>query len=155
MRVSEAVNSRRSMRTFRPDPVSRSDIEWIIANATRAASNGNLQPWKLYVTQGKARQRLSAAILTAIDGGDVGPGGEYDVYPKEFTPVYDSRRKLVGKQLYTLLDIQRGDAKGMLRQFRKNFDFFDAPVGMILCVDRAMGNGQWIDCGIFLDQDRK
>jgi len=29
---------------------------------SRAASNGNLQPWKLYVTQGKARQRLSAAI---------------------------------------------------------------------------------------------
>ena len=62
------------------------------------------------------------------------------------------RRKLVGKQLYTLLDIARGDAKGMLRQFRKNFDFFDAPVGMILCVERRMGNGQWIDCGIFLDQ---
>ena len=34
---------------------------------------------------------------------------------------------------------------GMLRQFRKNFDFFDAPVGMILCVERRMGNGQWID----------
>jgi nitroreductase len=23
---------------------------------------------------------------------------------------------------------------------------------MILCVERRMGNGQWIDCGIFLDQ---
>ena len=40
----------------------------------------------------------------------------------------------------------------MLKQFRKNYDFFDAPVGMILCVERRMGNGQWIDCGIFLDQ---
>jgi nitroreductase len=152
MRVSDAVNSRRSMRVFKADPVPKTDIEWIIETANRAASNGNLQPWKLYVTMGKARQRLSAAILAAIDVNDNGPGGEYDVYPKEFTPVYDARRKLVGKQLYTLLDIKRGDAKGMLRQFRKNFDFFDAPVGMILCVDRHMGNGQWIDCGIFLDQ---
>jgi nitroreductase len=101
---------------------------------------------------GKARQRLSSAILAAIDAGDNGPGGEYDVYPKEFTPVYDARRKLVGKQLYTLLDVPRGDTAGMLKQFRKNFDFFDAPVGMILCVERRMGNGQWIDCGIFLDQ---
>jgi nitroreductase len=152
MRVSDAVNSRRSMRVFKADPVPKADIEWIIGTANRAASNGNLQPWKLYVTIGKARQRLSAAILAAIDANDVGPGGEYDVYPKEFTPVYDARRKLVGKQLYTLLDIKRGDAKGMLRQFRRNFDFFDAPVGMILCVERRMGNGQWIDCGIFLDQ---
>jgi len=152
MRVSEAVNSRRSMRVFKADPVPTADIEWIIETANRAASNGNLQPWKLYVTMGKARQRLSAAILAAIDANDNGPGGEYDVYPKEFTPVYDARRKLVGKQLYTLLGIQRGDAKRLLRQFRPNFDFFDAPVGMILCVDRHMGNGQWIDCGIFLDQ---
>jgi nitroreductase len=152
MRVSEAINSRRSMRVFKPDPVPRADIEWIIANATRAASNGNLQPWKLYVTSGKARQRLSAAILKAMDDGDTGPGAEYNVYPKEFTPLYDGRRKLVGKQLYTLLGVPRGDAAGMLKQFRKNYEFFDAPVGMILCVERRMGNGQWIDCGIFLDQ---
>ena len=74
MRVSEAVNSRRSMRVFKPDPVPRADIEWIISTASRAASNGNLQPWKLHITQGKARQRLSAAILKAMDDGDTGPG---------------------------------------------------------------------------------
>src|SRR4051812_17595074 len=152
MKVSEAINSRRSMRVFKPDPVATADIEWIIANATRAASNGNLQPWRLYVTMGAARKRLSAAILKAMDANDHGPGGEDDVYPKEFTPVYDARRKLVGKQLYTLLNVPRGDAAGMQKQFRKNFDFFDAPVGMILCVERRMGGGQWIDSGIFLDQ---
>lgn len=152
MKVSEAVNSRRSMRVFKTDPVPKADIEWIIENATRAASNGNLQPWQLYVTTGKARQRLSAAILKSMDDGDAGPGGEYDVYPKEFTPVYDARRKLVGKQLYTLLGVPRGDTAGMQKQFRKNFEFFGAPVGMILCVERRMGGGQWIDSGIFLDQ---
>lgn len=152
MRVSEAVNSRRSMRVFKPDPVAKGDVEWIIENANRSASNGNLQPWKLYVTMGAARKRLSAAILAAMDSGDNGPGAEYNVYPQEFTPVYDARRKLVGKQLYTLLGVPRGDAAGMLKQFRKNYEFFDAPVGMILCVEKRMGNGQWIDCGIFLDQ---
>lgn len=152
MRVSEAINSRRSMRVFKADPVAKSDLEWIIENANRSASNGNLQPWKLYVTMGAARKRLSAAILKAMDEGDNGPGAEYNVYPQEMTPVYDARRKLVGKQLYTLLGVPRGDAAGMLKQFRKNYEFFDAPVGMILCVEKRMGNGQWIDCGIFLDQ---
>ena len=152
MRVSEAINSRRSMRVFSPEPVPKADIEWIVTNANRAASNGNLQPWKLHITTGKARLRLSAAILKAMDDGDSGPGAEYDVYPKEFAPIYDQRRKLVGKQLYTLLNVPRGDAAGMLKQFRKNYDFFDAPVGMILCIERGMGNGQLIDCGIFLDQ---
>jgi nitroreductase len=134
MRVSEAVNSRRSMRVFKPDLVAKADIEWIVENANRSASNGNLQPWKLYVTMGAARKRLSAAILKAMDEGDNGPGAEYNVYPQEMTPVYDARRKLVGKQLYTLLGVPRGDAAGMLKQFRKNYEFFDAPVGMILCV---------------------
>ena len=152
MRVSEAVQSRRSMRVFKPDPVAKADIEWIIETANRSASNGNLQPWKLYVTMGAARKRLSAAILSAMDAGDNGPGAEYNVYPQEMTPVYDARRKLVGKQLYTLLGVPRGDAAGMMKQFRKNYEFFDAPVGMILCVEKRMGNGQWIDCGIFLDQ---
>ncbi|HYX01142.1 MAG TPA: nitroreductase [Reyranella sp.] len=152
MRVSEAIKSRHSMRTFKPDPVSREDVEWIVTTASRAASNGNLQPWKLYITLGRARERLSAAVLKAMDEGDIGPGAEYAVYPKEFTPVYDARRKLVGKQLYTLLGVPRGDTAGMQKQFRRNYLFFDAPVGMILCVERRMGNGQWIDCGIFLDQ---
>src|SRR5262249_6529188 len=99
MRVSEAIKSRHSMRTFKPDPVSREDVEWIVTTASRAASNGNLQPWKLYITMGKARERLSTAVLKAMDEGDMGPGAEYAVYPKEFTPLYDARRKLVGKQL--------------------------------------------------------
>ena len=47
---------------------------------------------------------------------------------QSLTPVYDARRKLVGKELYTLLNVPRGDAAGMLKQFRKNYDFFDAPV---------------------------
>src|SRR5437660_1289755 len=138
MRVSEAVISRHSMRVFKPDPVPRADIEWIISTASRAASNGNLQPWKLYVTMGEARSRLSDAILKAVDGGDGGPGAEYDVYPKEFTPVYDARRKLVGKQLYTMLNVPRGDGAGMLKQFRRNYLFFGAPVRLMLRVHRHM-----------------
>jgi nitroreductase len=151
MKVSEAVLTRRSMRVFKAQTVPRETVEWIIATATRAASNGNLQPWKLYVTMGAARRRLSQALLDAIDAGEP-DSREYDVYPRLFTPEYDRRRKTVGKQLYTLLGVPKGDTAGMARQFRKNYEFFGAPVGMILCVDRDMGDGQWIDCGIFLDQ---
>jgi len=150
MKVSDAINSRRSMRVFKPDPVPLEDIEWMLTTASRAASNGNLQPWKVHVTAGETRRRLSATILAAIDAGEPDTR-EYDVYPKVFPQVYDTRRKTVGKQLYTLLGVMRGDEAGMNRQFRKNYDFFGAPVGLILCIDRGMGNGQWVDLGIFLD----
>ncbi len=150
MKVSDAILSRHSMRVFDDRPVPRELLEKMIDVSRYAASNGNLQPWKLYVTSGAARKRLSAAIIAAIKSGDAGPGAEYDVYPREFTPIYDQRRKKVGKDLYTLINVPRGDVEGMQRQFLKNFDFFGAPTGMILTVERRMGNGQWIDSGIFL-----
>ena len=150
MKVSDAVMSRHSMRVFKDREVPRKIIEQMIAVARYTASNGNVQPWKLYVTSGAKRRQLSAAIIHAIKSGDAGPGAEYGVYPKEFTPLYDQRRKKVGKDLYTLLGVPKGDAEGMQRQFLKNYEFFGAPVGMILTVERRMGNGQWIDCGGFL-----
>jgi len=151
MKVSDAILSRHSMRVFHDRPVPREIIHRMLDVARYAASNGNLQPWKVYVTSGAARKRLSAAILKAIDTGEEGGPAEYDVYPRVFTEPFDQRRKKVGKDLYTLLNVPKGDAAGMAKQFKKNFEFFGAPVGMILTIDRGMGNGQWVDCGIFLD----
>jgi nitroreductase len=38
----------------------------------------------------------------------------------------------------------------MRRQFKRNFLFFDAPVGLMLTMDSRLGHGQWLDCGGFL-----
>lgn len=69
MKVSDAILSRRSMRVFKPDPVPEDKIRRIIEVSKRAASNVNLQPWRLYVTMGEARQRLSAAVLASLEFG--------------------------------------------------------------------------------------
>lgn len=150
MKVSEAIATRHSMRVFHDRPVPREVLHRLLDVSRYAASNGNVQPWKVYVASGAARRRLSAAILKAIDASEEGGPAEYDVYPRVFAEVHDRRRKKVGKDLYTLLNVPRGDAAGMQKQFRKNFEFFGAPTGMILTLDRGMGNGQWIDSGIFL-----
>lgn len=149
MKVSDAIKTRRSMRAFKPDAPPRGDLQWIVETASRAASNGNVQPWFLYIASGKARDRLCRAILAGIDANEPDTR-EYDVYPKVFTEVYDRRRKTVGKQLYTILGVPKGDEAGMARQFRKNYEFFGAPVGMMLCIERDMGDGQWVDLGSFL-----
>ncbi len=150
MKVSDAILSRHSMRVFHDRPVPKEVLHRLLDVSRYAASNGNVQPWKVYVTSGAARRRLSAAILTAMDTGEEGGPAEYDVYPRVFTQPYDARRKKVGKDLYTLLEVPKGDAAGMAKQFRKNFEFFGAPIGMILTIDRGMGNGQWVDSGILL-----
>ncbi len=87
-----------------------------------------------------------------MDAGDTGTRRGIRHLPEGIHAGLRARRKLVGKQLYTLLGVPRGDAAGMLKQFRKNYESSMPQSDMILCVEKRMGNGQWIDCGIFLDQ---
>jgi len=65
--VDAAILSRRSIRAFLPDAVPRADLERILEVAARAPSGANMQPWKVYVVSGAARQRLSRRILAAYE----------------------------------------------------------------------------------------
>ena len=47
MDVSEAVDSRLSVREFLKNPVEDSLIAELLEKASRSASGGNLQPWKV------------------------------------------------------------------------------------------------------------
>ena len=38
----------------------------------------------------------------------------------------------------------------MHAQFRRNYGFFDAPVGLIFTIDRIMRQGSWLDYGMFV-----
>ena len=49
MNVSEAVESRKSVRKFIEKPVSNKLISELLSKASRAPSGGNLQPWKIFV----------------------------------------------------------------------------------------------------------
>ncbi|RLF24853.1 MAG: nitroreductase family protein, partial [Thermoprotei archaeon] len=49
MDVFEAIRTRRSIRSFRPDPVREEDLVKILEAATWAPSAGNLQPWEFIV----------------------------------------------------------------------------------------------------------
>ena len=75
---------------------------------------------------------------------------EYQYYPDQWTSPYLERRKKVGLELYKLLGLGKDDKAGMAQQHARNFNFFDAPVGMIFTIDRHLGTGSWLDFGCFL-----
>jgi nitroreductase len=39
----------------------------------------------------------------------------------------------------------------MKAQHRRNFLFFDAPVGLVFTIDRRLATGSWLDYGMFLE----
>lgn len=150
--VDAAITSRRSLRAFLPIPVPRATIEQILAVAARAPSGTNTQPWKVTVLTGAAKARLSAAIRAAYDDPEerARHTEEYAYYPTEWVPPYVDRRRKVGWDLYGLLGIAKTDKARMQAQHGRNFDFFDAPVGLIFTIDRVLRQGSWLDYGMFL-----
>ena len=148
--VDEAISTRRSIRRFLPTPVPAETLEAILDVAARAPSGTNMQPWRGYALAGAARDALVTAVQAAFDARDPGHAQEVQYYPDPFFEPYLSRRRAVGWELYGLLGIARGEAERMQAQHRRNFQFFDAPVGLIFTIDRRLATGSWLDYGMFL-----
>ncbi len=148
--VDAVMAGRHAVRAFLPREVPRRTVEEILAAAQRAPSGTNLQPWRVHVLTGETRQRLVDAVCAAWDSDEPGHRAEYNYYPAEFFEPCLARRRKIGWGLYGLLGIQKGDAARMKAQMQRNFEFFGAPVGLIFSIDRRMGQGGWLDYGMFL-----
>jgi nitroreductase len=150
MKVSDAIATRKSIRVFKPDPVSRKTVEDILTLAARAPSGGNLQPWKVYALLGEARDELVRRVAAFRKASPMGTPPEYHIYPPALTEPYKSRRHRVGEMMYETMNIPREDKVARLNFFSANWEFFGAPVGLIFTIDRQMQQGQWADLGMFL-----
>jgi coenzyme F420-0:L-glutamate ligase / coenzyme F420-1:gamma-L-glutamate ligase len=63
MTLHDFLRSRRSVRRFKPDPISDAVIERILINATYAPSAHNLQPWRFVVIKNPdIKPRLAKAL---------------------------------------------------------------------------------------------
>ena len=154
--VDAAISSRMSARAFTSQPVDRTVIEHLLQVASRAPSGTNCQPWRVYVLQGASQAQLVEQVCTAHDAIRANPAlaaeyvEEYDYYPQKWISPYIDRRRENGWGLYGLLGIGKADKDKMHAQHQRNFRFFDAPVGLMFTVDRAMGRGSLVDYGAFL-----
>lgn len=149
--AEEAIATRRSVRAFLPTPVDRATVEQVLALASRAPSGTNIQPWKVRVVAGETRLRLSRAIQAAVDrDGMEKHVREWNYYPQQWREPFIGRRRKIGWDLYGLLGIKKGDFEATERQHRRNYDFFDAPVGLIFTLDEDLEIGSWLDLGIFI-----
>ncbi|HEY0568357.1 MAG TPA: nitroreductase [Xanthobacteraceae bacterium] len=151
MDVFEAVDSRISCRQFLTKPVDPAVVRDIITRAARAASGGNLQPWRIHALTGAPLAELKRQVATEIATHDPREGAtEYPIYPRDMWEPYKSRREEHGVQLYGALQIARDDKEGRLAQYKRNFESFDAPVLLFVSIERKLGPGQWADLGSYI-----
>lgn len=150
MDVLEAIKSRKSIRAFTDQPVPKETIEQILEIAQRAPSGTNTQPWHVYVCTGRVRQAITDDVLALAAQGKASKYEDYDYYPPVWNDLHRDRRRGVGWGLYGLLGIEKGDRAASARQGARNFQFFDAPVGIFITTDAYLCRGNWADTGMYI-----
>jgi nitroreductase len=141
------VDERRSVRAFLPDPVSDDLLQQLLLSARRAPSGANLQPGAFVQVRGLARERLSAQLAAAFQAG-AQEVEDYAYFPKPMPALLCRRQVAAARALYGALGIAREDRSGRDGQFERNFRFFDAPVALLVTIDRDFGSGGYMDLGM-------
>lgn len=143
------LDQRHSVRAFTKDPVPRSDLEHICRAARKAPSGANLQPGKFHILTGDALAGLVSALHGALER-NAPPVSEYSYFPIPMPADLKARQRAAGYALYQALGIAKRDVAGRRAQFARNYAFFEAPVGVVVTIDRNMGKGCFMDLGMSL-----
>ena len=145
--VDAVIRSRKTVRAFRPEQVPRgSQLVEVLEMARTAPSTFNTQPRRILVLVGRAKQKLSEAILKAHIANSHPP---HSALPNPAPPDYVARQADFGHD-DTTLGVDRTEHGVFRVETGCNFVFFDAPVGLIFTIDATLTKHSWLDCGLFM-----
>ncbi len=147
MDITEAIRSRKSIRGFKPDPVSQEVLEKILQTACRAPSTMNTQPWEFLVIAGDMLREIAVRNARMLQSG-VMIHPEHTITGWSDKSVYRERQVEVAKRIFHRMDIPREDKAKRAAWMERGFRFFDAPAAIILLTDTALTDaGPLMDMG--------
>ena len=147
MDILEAIRNRKSIRSFKPDPVPKEVLEKVIDIARRSPSAANTQPWEITVVAGEALDNIRRGNIEMLTSG-VTPEPDFPYGPYE--DKYQQRRVDLAVQLFGLMGIDREDREKRAEWWQRGFRFFNAPAAIILSIDRLLkGVMPLFDLGLF------
>jgi hypothetical protein len=85
-------------------------------------------------------------VRQSLAANPAAEGSEYKIYAPNLKDPYNRRRIKCAEDLYGTVGIPRENKMARLMQFARNFDFYGAPVGMILSIDPHHGAGAMGRC---------
>lgn len=147
MKFEDVVNSRRSIRGYKPDPVPRAVIEEVISLATRVPSSMNTQPWHFYVVTGEPLDRIRKENTERNLSG-IKPSREIRSHGA-YEGIHRQRQIEIAVQLFQAMGIERDDAERRQDWVLRGFRQFDAPLSVVVTYDKELEGGDiaQFDCG--------
>jgi len=164
---SQFLASRRSTRDFLSTQVPPEIIQQILKDGLTAPSWSNTRPFKVAVASGDIRDRISTEFLSrwSVLSKIMRKGimnklriiySRYGLptsnrlivkpYPAELKP----RAERVGREMYEILGVVRGDRTARDQQWAKNYSFFGAPVELFVYVHKSLHIYAASDAGLMM-----
>lgn len=136
MDILAAIRDRKSIRSYKSDPVPREILREILAAATRSPSTVNSQPWEFTVVAGTVLDEIKRGIAEKLAAG-VPIQPDFPMKPLE--GVFRERQIAIAVQIWTLLGIRREDHARREEWRQMGLLFYDAPAAIFISCDASLG----------------
>ncbi|KUG03369.1 hypothetical protein ASZ90_019157 [hydrocarbon metagenome] len=136
MDILSAIKSRRSIRSYLPNPVPQEVINEILEVSLRAPSAVNNQPWEFTVVTGETLAKIKQDNVESFLTG--APTSDRSLYKG----IYKQRQAELAMDIFALMEIKRDERDKRLEWSKRGFRFFDAPTAIIISADKTL-RGSW------------
>jgi nitroreductase len=144
----QVLEGRSSIRAFLPKEVDKKLLEKIFKAAGHSPSYMNTQPWELFVVTGKTKDELSAELLkTSGQGEALRPDFPF---PAAWPDALEKRGRTHRLDRFAALGIDPNDKEKLRASYLRNFQFFSAPCGVFIGLDKALTSWSMFDLGLFV-----
>ena len=145
----EFLQSRRSIRRYRPDPVPPALIEQILTAATWAPSSHNRQPWRFAViAQAATRHKLAAAMGAKLRSDLAADGLSPDLIEKDAGRSY---QRITSAPLLILLCLTMADMDSYPDERRQQNEWLMAVQSTAMAGQKSVAGGPFAWAGRLLD----
>ncbi len=145
MELIEGIETRRSCRAYKPDPVPEEIISKILETAKWSPSFSDSQPWEVAVVTGRKRDELVKTLISLAEAGV--RGGLEMPTPKEWPAEAAARMKEHHAHHSDYLSTKQGGGEQV--PLRWTPDFYGAPCAIFLYMDKDLSEWSVFDIGLF------
>ena len=166
--ISEFLASRRSTRDFLPTPIPQEILDQILTDSLTAPSWSNTRPFKVAIATGEVKDRISNEFLSRwgvlsqimrkgiknklrLIYSRYGLPTSNRTIVKPYVAELRPRAQRVGKELYELFGVKRGDRAARDAQWAKNYSFFGAPVELFIYIHKSLHVYAASDAGLMME----
>lgn len=146
MELLDAIKSRRSIRSYKPDLISEEVLTELLEVARWAPSGTNTQPWEFFVLTGKVLDDLNHATVSNISEG-MKPDPDIEAFETPPKGSCAKRQQEFFKQILDLVDPAPGIDK-MQKWYRMSVSSYNAPALIMIVADKSAPGWFIFDIGI-------